>query len=170
MKIKYTFFFLLFLSQHLIFSQEQSISSAKISFTFVNEEVDGTLSGFTSSSSIDFNDLENSKFKGSVDVETIDTGNSLRNWSIRRGKYFNASDYPKISFESTSIQSTASGFTVKGDLTIKSITKSISVDFTKSGTQITGTTTLYSSDYGITISKKGREKNQVDVIFAFQLK
>lgn len=167
--MRYILVLLMLSSQCFIFAQDTTIKSAEISFTFVSEEVNGTLSGFESSSSIDLNDIENSKFKGSVTVETIDTGNSFRNWSLRRGKYFDANDYPKITFESSSIQATEKGFTVKGQLTIKSTTKPIIVNFIKTDTKLTGTTTLFSSDFGITISKKGKEKNKVDVKFIFQL-
>lgn len=170
MKMKYILVLLILSSQHFIFAQDTTIKSSEISFTFVSEEVNGTLSGFESSSTIDLNDIENSKFKGSVNVESIDTGNSVRNWSLRRGKYFDANDYPKITFESSSILATEKGFTVKGQLTIKTTTKPITINFTKTDTSITGTTTLFSSDYGITISKKGKEKNKVDVKFVFQLK
>lgn len=168
MTMKYILVLLMLSSQYFIFAQDHTIKSAEITFTFVSEEVNGALSGFESTSAIDLNDIENSKFKGSVSAETIDTGNSIRNWSLRRGKYFNASDYPKITFESSSIQATEKGFTVKGQLTIKTTTKPISINFTKTDTSLTGTTTLFSSDYGITISKKGKEKNKVDVKFIFQ--
>lgn len=169
MTMKYILVLFILSSQHFIFAQDTTIKSAEITFTFVSEEVNGSLSGFESSSSIDLNDIENSKFKGSVTAATIDTGNSIRNWSLRRGKYFDADDYPKITFESSSIQTTEKGFTVKGQLTIKSTTKPITVNFIKTTTKLTGTTTLFSSDYDITISKKGREKNKVDIKFVFQL-
>lgn len=169
MKMKYILVLLILSSQHFIFAQDTAIKSAEISFTFVSEEVNGTLSGFESNASINLNDIENSKFKGSVAVETISTGNSIRNWSLRRGKYFDADDYPKITFESSSIQATETGFTVKGQLTIKTTTKPITINFIKTDTKLTGTTTLFSSDYDITISKKGKEKNKVDVKFVFQL-
>lgn len=169
MAMKYILILLMLSSQHFIFAQETTIKSAEITFTFVSKDVNGTLSGFESSSSIDLNDIENSKFKGSVSVETIDTGNSIRNWSLRRGKYFDADDYPKITFESSLIQTTEKGFIVKGQLTIKGTTKPITVNFIKTDSKLTGRTTLFSSDFGITISKKGKEKNKVDVKFVFQL-
>lgn len=54
-------------------------------------------------------------------------------------------------------------------LTIKTTTKPITINFIKTNSSITGATTLFSSDYGITINNKEREKNQVDIKFFFQL-
>lgn len=145
------------------------ISSAEVSFVFVNNDVAGTLTGFTSSSSIDLAHIENSSFKGAVDVKTISTGNSLRNWSLRRGKYFDVDNYPKITFESTSVEKQEDTFIVKGKLTIKEVTKEVTFNFEKSENMLIGKTSLYSSDYGISI-KKNREKNKVLVKLVFQLK
>lgn len=155
--------------QHFVTAQNTTIKSSKISFTFASKNVKGTLIGFESTSNIDLNAIENSKFKGTVDAATIDTGNSVRNWSLRRGKYFDVDKYPKITFESSSIVASANGFTVKGQLTIKATTKPITIDFIRTDTSFTGTTTLFSSDYGITIIKKEKEKNKVDVKFVFEL-
>jgi len=169
--MKYQIVILLFtFSTLLVRAQSNSqISSAEISFVFVNNDVDGTLEGFTSSSTIDFDQIENSKLKGSVKVETISTGNSVRNWSLRRSKYFDADNYPLIQFESTSVQKEGDIILVKGKLSIKDVTKDISFRFEKTQKQLVGKTTLYSSDYGINI-KSEREKNKVLVKLVFQLK
>ena len=145
------------------------VSSAEVKFIFVNNDVDGTLTGFNSSSSIDLENLENSKFKGSVQVETISTGNSIRNWSLRRSKYFDADTYPKITFESSSIESNGNFFDVKGNLTIRNVTKVVTFKFSKDGKKLTGKSTIYSSDYGIEIKSK-REQNKVDITIVLQLK
>ncbi len=160
-------FLLVFLSTFSLIAQKNvQITTAEISFVFLSKDVDGTISGFSSDSSIDLNNLSNSKFKGSVNAKTIDTGNFLRNWSLKGGRYFNASNHPKITFESTSVSENENGFSVIGNLTIKGISKSITFDFTKSGKTLVGTTTLYSSDFDINIKKK-REGNKVAVKLTF---
>lgn len=145
------------------------ISSAKVDFVFVNNDVEGSLTGFSSQSTVDLDQIENSKLKGSVQVETISTGNSIRNWSLRRSKYFDAENYPTISFESTSVQQKGTTISVKGALTIKDVTKEVTFLFERNDKKLVGKTTLYSSDYGINI-KKERAKNQVLVQLEFQLK
>ena len=54
-------------------AQNTTIKSAEITFEFVSKGVDGTIAGFTSASTIDFDNLENTVLKGSVAVETLDT-------------------------------------------------------------------------------------------------
>ncbi len=149
-------------------AQEQ-ITSATVSFVFVEKDVDGEISGFESDSKIDWDNLENSTLSGTVQSETISTGNFLRDWSLRGGKYFNADDYPKIKFTSTKIQVKKDTIMVDGDLTIKDITKSIQFTFLKQGKHLIGTTTLFSSDFDITILKKGRESNKVKIKIDLEL-
>ncbi len=141
---------------------QSEIESAEINFMFVSKDVDGTISGFRSESTIDVNDINNSQFSGSVSVETLKTGNFLRDWSLKGGKYFDEDDHPRIRFESTEVTGHEGGFQVNGQLTIKGTTKDISIEFKRSGNKLIGTTNLYSSDYGIKIKNK-REDNLVEV-------
>lgn len=149
--------------------ETMSIANAEVTFLFVNNKVAGSIAGFSSSSKINVDQLENATLKGSVAVETIDTGNSIRNWSLKRSKYFDADTYPNITFESNSISITDENTTVKGLLTIKKTTKEVTFNFVKSGAKLIGTTSLYSSDYGINI-KSDRKKNKVDVKIILHLK
>ncbi len=151
----------------LVLAQNE-ISNAEITFTFVSKDVDGSISGFSSSSAIDLDNPSNSEFKGTVSVETLKTGNFLRDWSLKGKKYFNADDYPEISFASTSVTTTDTGFKVTGDLTLKGKSKPITIDFTRKADQVRGTTTLFSSDFGINI-KKERKDNEVIVNFLLTL-
>lgn len=170
MKQKLLFFFI-FLSCAigLIAQGTATISSAEISFTFISKNVKGTISGFESSSAIHLDAMADSKFKGSVAVETIKTGNFLRDWSLKSGKYFDAETHPQVTFESSEITETNDGYSVKGQLTMKGTSKAITIDFKRKGNQLIGTTTLFSSDFGIEI-KNDREDNEVNVKLVFSLK
>lgn len=159
--------FLLFAIQQQVYGQQ--IANANISFTFVAKDVDGTIDGFSSTSTIDWNTPENSVIEGTVLSETIKTGNFLRDWSLRGSKYFNADEHPKISFKSTTVKRENDALLVNGNLTLKGITKPITIRFTKNGKKLLGTTTLFSSDFDITILKKGRESNKVRVQFNLEL-
>jgi len=162
-------FVLLNFTPRLIAQQSATISSAEISFIFLSKDVDGSISGFESSSALNLDTLPESKFKGSVAIETIKTGNFLRDWSLKSSKYFDADAHPKISFESTEISKTGSGFSVKGKLIIKGVTKSATINFEQKDKQLIGTTTLFSSDFGIDI-KSDREDNEVEVKFILKIK
>lgn len=159
--------FLLFAIQQQVYGQQ--IANANISFTFVAKDVDGTIDGFSSTSTIDWNTPENSVIEGTVLSETIKTGNFLRDWSLRGSKYFNADEHPKISFKSTTVKRENDALLVNGSLSLKGITKPITIRFTKNGKKLLGTTTLFSSDFDITILKKGRESNKVRVQFNLEL-
>lgn len=160
--------FVLLSSTLSTFSQSTSVKSAEVTFNYVSKDVDGTISGFESTSKVDLDNLESSKFKGSVDVGTIKSGIFLRDWSLKGSKYFDADQYPKIYFESNNITATSNGFLVTGTLTIKNIKKSVAFDFKRNGKQLIGTTTLFSSDYGIHIKKK-HEDNKVLVKITLEL-
>ncbi len=149
-------------------AQQFKIAKADISFEFVSKEVKGTLAGFKSESVIDWNAPENSIIEGSVASETLDTDNGLRNWSLKSGKYFDADDYPRIYFKSTEIRVTEGGAMVKGALTIKAISKPLTIVFTKEGNSLIGKASLYTTDFDIKI-KKNREDNLVKVAFNFSL-
>lgn len=153
----------------LIGQDQGTLSDAEISFTFVSKKVNGTISGFSSSSKIDKNSISSSKLKGSVETKTLDSGNFLRNWSLKGGTYFDTDTYPTIHFESTSIEALKVGFTVTGQLTIKGISKPITIGFQDEGNRLVGTTTLFSSDFGINIIKKSREANKVVVKMSFMV-
>ncbi|MEM9647211.1 MAG: YceI family protein [Bacteroidota bacterium] len=141
-------------------AQEAKISSGDIRFEFVHNGVKGTFGGFKSASTINWDALDQSVFKGSVESKTISTRNGLRNWSLRSGKYFDVDDYPFISFESTKVEQQGANILVTGNLTIKSTTKTVTINFTREKNQLIGLFSLYSSDYGIKIKKK-REDNLV---------
>ncbi len=144
------------------------IVSAEISFVFVSKDVEGTIGGFSSESSIDLEQLLNSRFKGAVLVDDLRTGNFLRDWSLKSSKYFDSDEYPNILFQSTDIIEKDGGFVVSGQLSIKDVSRNTSIVFRREGKKLTGTTAIYSSDFGIDIKKK-REDNLVEVKLVLML-
>ncbi|KPM33404.1 YceI family protein [Croceitalea dokdonensis DOKDO 023] len=149
-------------------AQQTKIKNAEINFRFVSKDVAGTIGGFVSNSSINLNQIEASTIKGSVAVATLDTDNSFRDWHLKRGKYFNEDEHPRISFESTNVTAQGNTVVVNGQLSLKGKTAPLTITFTSSGFVWTGKASLYSSDYGISI-KKQREDNLVEITFRFEL-
>ena len=174
MQLIVKYFTLLLITSLLSFKGFQSaqgklaIENAEVSFDFVSKDVQGTISGFKSEANYDPAKLEQSVFNGSVAVETISTGNFLRDWSLKKSKYFNADEYPEISFRSTSIRATDNGFKVTGNLSIKGISKEIDIVFEESGNKLYGKFSIYSSDFGVEIKSK-RQDNLVNVRLEFSL-
>jgi len=81
------------------------------------------------SSSDDFTDAE---ISFSADVDSINTANEQRDAHLKSDDFFNAAQFPKLSFKSTSFKKVdGNEYKLSGDLTIRDITKNITlnVDF-----------------------------------------
>lgn len=89
----------------------------------------GTMQGLKGSISFDEKSLEKSAFDVSIDVNTINTGNSLKDKHAKDDGFFNAEKYPTIKFKSIKIEKLNANYQVNGNLTIKEITKNITIPF-----------------------------------------
>lgn len=136
--------------------------TAEVRFDFLSKNVEGTIQGFRFSGDINPEDLKSSIFSGSVAVETLKTGNFIRDWHLQSSKYFDEEKYPLIRFNSSSVSYENNILSVEGKLTIKNISKSMLWQFKKEGNLIKGSGVIYTSDFGINI-KKEREDNKVEV-------
>jgi len=105
-------------------------------------------------------DLAKSTFSVEIPVDSLDTNNEKRNGHLKSPDFFNAKQYPTISFKSTSVEKTDdTHLKVTGDLTLHGVTKSISfpVELTGTGEFPAGTKrygvrssfTVKMSEYGI---------------------
>ena len=63
----------------------------------------------------------------SIDATSINTGNSMRDDHIRSADFFDAEHHPTITFVSTGVRLNDGDFYVDGDLTIRGVTKPISL-------------------------------------------
>jgi polyisoprenoid-binding protein YceI len=68
---------------------------------------------------------ENGSIEGTVDATTITTFAADRDAHIQSPEFFDTSRYPELRFSSTSIATDEGEVVVKGDLTIKGITKPV---------------------------------------------
>jgi polyisoprenoid-binding protein YceI len=104
--------------------------------------------------------LETSKIEATVDVDSIDTGVHMRDGKLVSPEYFDAGRFPKMTFASTQIWGRADNFGIKGNLTIKGVTKE--VVFTariQDGGVVVAETKIDRTDFGITSG--GTIKNEV---------
>lgn len=123
-------------------------------------KVRGSFTEFSATASTEEN-LQNAKINVKIDVASIDTRNEQRDDHLRSADFFDVENYPHITFTSTEV--TAKDDTtlaVTGDLTIKDVTKSITIDFDFTGEAVDpwgqtrvgfeGETTLNRKDFGLT--------------------
>jgi len=74
-------------------------------------------------------DLTRSTVDVTIQVASIDTGNSQRDGHLKSPDFFDAAKYPTITFKSKKIvKAGKDGFKVTGDLTIKGKTKEVVLD------------------------------------------
>ena len=95
----------------------------------------GYFKKFDATVETDNDDFTNAKVYFEADIDSIDTKNAQRDAHLKSDDFFNAEQFPKMTFKSTSIEKDSSGeYTLKGDLTIRDITKPISLDVEYNGT------------------------------------
>ena len=71
-------------------------------------------------------DFSTMEVEMSADVESLNTGNSMRDKHLCAEDFFDAKKYPKISFKSTSVKKKGkNGYIVKGDFTMHGVTKQV---------------------------------------------
>ncbi|RZM28386.1 MAG: polyisoprenoid-binding protein [Pedobacter sp.] len=87
--------------------------------------VTGSLASFNASLTTESDDFENAKVSFDGDLNTIETGNKDRDNHLKSGDFFDAEQFPKITFESTSLEKDGDDYVLKGNLTIKDTTKPV---------------------------------------------
>lgn len=72
-------------------------------------------------------DYEHSTITASIDMASIDTNNEMRDGHLRTNDFFLVEDHPTANFVSTSIHGTPEHFTVTGDLSLRGVTKEVTL-------------------------------------------
>lgn len=79
-------------------------------------------------------DLTDSKIEVNIDAASINTGASDRDEHLRSGDFLDVDDHSKLSFVSTDIVRDDDVFEITGDLTIRDVTRPITLEATYEGT------------------------------------
>jgi polyisoprenoid-binding protein YceI len=108
--------------------------SSKVSFKVKNFgfTIDGSFKGVKGTIEFDPANYTAAKFDVSIDANTINTDNGLRDDHLHEDTYFDVKNHPRISFVSTKVTSSNKAGTlfIFGRLEIKGETKEISFPFT----------------------------------------
>jgi polyisoprenoid-binding protein YceI len=97
-------------------------------------KVRGNFDEFDGHIHVDAENPSQSSAKVTIKAASIDTRNADRDAHLRSNDFFAMDEYPEIVFESTSAEKVDdSTYRVAGDLTIKGVTRPISVDFEFTG-------------------------------------
>jgi len=78
------------------------------------------------------NPLESSA-TATIDLSSVETGNDMRDNDLRSSNFFDAATHPEMTFRSTGIRRDGDGLALDGDLTIRGVTRPVSLAFEVNG-------------------------------------
>src|SRR3954470_6554762 len=124
-------------------------------------KVRGSFNEFAGTATIDGANPGNSTAQVTIEAKSIDTRNADRDAHLRSNDFLAMDEFPQITFVSTGVVPVdETTFEVSGDLTIKDVTKPITVPFSFEGVAtdpfgnqrigFDGSVTISRKDYGIT--------------------
>lgn len=119
-------------------SVDKAHSSVKFSVThLVVSEVEGSFKLFDGSMENTKGDFSDAKIDFTVDVNSLNTDNEMRDKHLKGDDFFNAEKFPAMKFQSTSFKSAGGNkYKLAGNLTIRDITKPVVFDVTFGGTAV----------------------------------
>jgi polyisoprenoid-binding protein YceI len=92
-------------------------------------KVRGQFRKWSAELALDEADLTKSSVAVSIDTKSVDTGNAQRDAELAAGKFFDAEQFPTMTFRSRRIEHTRdTSYRAIGDLTIRGVTKEVPVD------------------------------------------
>jgi polyisoprenoid-binding protein YceI len=91
-------------------------------------KVHGAFRKFTGQIELDEKTGEFVRVHASIDATSIDTSEEQRDAHLRSADFFDVEKHPKLEFTSTKIEKTSSGYALHGDLTLRGVTKSITLE------------------------------------------
>ena len=108
-----------------------------------------TFKGLKAEISFDQSKPENSKISATIDATTVDTGNESMTEHAKEPNVLDTEKFKVITFKSSSVKKTATGYEVTGNLTLKGITKQITFPFTFEKETFIGEFSIAANDFNI---------------------
>lgn len=126
------------------FAQKWSLDKAHAKMTFtvthlMMSEVDGVFKSFDATVTSSKEDFSDAVFELTADLKQVTTNQENRDAHLQRDDMFDTAKFPTLTFKSTGI--TAAGpkkYKLNGNLTIKGVTKPVTLDLTLVGTGAAG--------------------------------
>jgi polyisoprenoid-binding protein YceI len=138
----------------------------------------GTFGGPSGTVNYDAADPSKTSFDLSVETGSIDTRNKNRDKDLKGPDYFDAKQFATLTFKSTSVAKTGdTTMNVTGDLTVKGVTKSITVPMEMTGTgEMQGVTRtgfrstfkINRTDFGVGTAPENIIGNEIEITVAIE--
>jgi polyisoprenoid-binding protein YceI len=136
----------------------------------------GRFNSFAAQVNYDESKPEALAVEATVQVDSIDTGNTKRDSHLKSPDFFSAKEFPAITFKSKSARSAGENkFEVAGDLTLHGVTKPVTVTVEKTGASTKmgervgwlSTFTVKRSDFGMTFMPEG-VSDEIELIVSME--
>jgi len=117
-------------------SYDIDVVHSTLGFTIKHLGISTTRGSFTNyAGSVEFDPNDYSSFKVGVDIQaaSIDTNNETRDNHLKSADFFDVANHSQIKFVSNRLEKRGDGAVIIGDLTMKGITKNLTIPVTISG-------------------------------------
>ena len=123
--------------------------------------VHGSFHGLSGVITFDPADVAKSSVEATIPVDTVDTGVAARDNDLKSPRFFDAAQFPTMTFKSTSVHKADDHYDVAGNLTLHGVTKPVVLKLEELGKEETGmdkksvhrgftaTTTINRQDFGL---------------------
>ncbi|PHN06861.1 polyisoprenoid-binding protein [Flavilitoribacter nigricans DSM 23189 = NBRC 102662] len=102
-------------------------SSVAFSVRHFFASVIGTFDEFDGTVTFDPEDLEGSSIDFSIKVASVNTKNERRDNHLQSADFFNAEEWPEMTFKSSNITKSGDQYLAKGEMTIRDVTKEVEI-------------------------------------------
>ncbi len=144
-----------------IFTIDPVHSGAEFKIRHFVTQVSGRFTTLEGTISFDEQAIENSSVEVTIQAASIDTNNEKRDGHLKSADFFDVENHPTLTFKSTKVRKLeGQRFAIDGDLTIRGITKPVTLDAEYLGMHpgagrgplagFSATTRINRLDYGVT--------------------
>lgn len=95
--------------------------------------VKGRFSDVKGTVELDGDDLSSARVAATIDVASIDTRQDQRDGHLRSADFFDVERFPAMTFTSTRVTQEGDRIRIEGDLTIRGVTKNVTLSGTEEG-------------------------------------
>ena len=135
-------------------------SSASFVVRHMFTRVRGRFTQLSGTIATDDDSFTNGQVAVTIQADSVDTNDPQRDGHLRTNDFFGADENPTITFTSTEVTRDGSDWSITGDLTIKDVTKAVTIEFEQTGSArdpfgnlrvgFEGETTVNRKDWGLT--------------------
>lgn len=93
----------------------------------------GGFDDFAAVVNLNEDDPTKSSVEVTIDAASITTGEKMRDDHLRAADFFDVEKFPKVTFKSTGVEKNGDRYKMVGDLTIRDVTKQVTLDAEYSG-------------------------------------